>query len=168
MSVKARLDKWFNSIRYAYVDETWRPNYRYRNSTTSLTKTWILWGCWRDSKIKDRYNHATWMLDVSTLSIESQMSVHFAQLFTNSSLYRRNSPKSSMLHHQDRKISTSKLSTRSHLWLKPKLASWNSIGLTGDILRTMPSWFLTTIFASCLVCRRALEQKRNFQIKQPP
>ncbi|CAF1930154.1 unnamed protein product [Brassica oleracea] len=39
------------------------------------------WG----SKIK-----AMWMLDVTTPSMESQMSVDFAQLFTNSSLYRRN------------------------------------------------------------------------------
>ncbi|KAL0731120.1 hypothetical protein Bca4012_027214 [Brassica carinata] len=40
--------------------------------------------------IKEGYNPATWMLDVTTLSMESQMSVHFTQLFTNSSIYRRN------------------------------------------------------------------------------
>ncbi|KAL0896904.1 hypothetical protein Bca101_080865 [Brassica carinata] len=41
-------------------------------------------------KIKDGYNPATWMLDVTTPSMESQMGLDFAQLFTNSSLYRRN------------------------------------------------------------------------------
>ncbi|WZY81874.1 hypothetical protein YC2023_028258 [Brassica napus] len=41
-------------------------------------------------KIKDGYNPATWMLDVTTPSMESQMSLDFAQIFTNSSLYRRN------------------------------------------------------------------------------
>ncbi|XP_009141587.1 ABC transporter G family member 39 [Brassica rapa] len=41
-------------------------------------------------KIKDGYNPATWMLDVTTPSMESQMSLDFAQLFANSSLYRRN------------------------------------------------------------------------------
>nr|VDC71523.1 unnamed protein product [Brassica rapa] len=41
--------------------------------------------CWLGSKIK-----AMWMLDVTTPSMESQMSVDFAKLFTNSSFYRRN------------------------------------------------------------------------------
>ncbi|KAG7658681.1 ABC-transporter N-terminal domain [Arabidopsis suecica] len=41
-------------------------------------------------KIKDGYNPATWMLDVTTPSMESQMSLDFAQIFANSSLYRRN------------------------------------------------------------------------------
>ncbi|KAH0932745.1 hypothetical protein HID58_009862 [Brassica napus] len=41
-------------------------------------------------KIKDGYNPATWMLDVTTPSMESQMSLDFAQIFTNSSLYGRN------------------------------------------------------------------------------
>ncbi|CAH8257288.1 unnamed protein product [Arabidopsis lyrata] len=41
-------------------------------------------------KIKDGYNPATWMLDVTTPSIESQMSLDFAQIFANSSLYQRN------------------------------------------------------------------------------
>ena len=39
-------------------------------------------------KIKDGYNPATWMLDVTTPSMESQMSLDFAQIFSNSSLYR--------------------------------------------------------------------------------
>ncbi|KAL1224342.1 ABC transporter G family member 34 [Cardamine amara subsp. amara] len=41
-------------------------------------------------KIKDGFNPATWMLDVTTPSMESQISLDFAQIFTNSSLYRRN------------------------------------------------------------------------------
>ncbi|CDY43870.1 BnaC09g33730D [Brassica napus] len=44
----------------------------------------LCWLLWR-SKIK-----AMWMLDVTTPSMESQMSVDFAQLFTNSSLYQSN------------------------------------------------------------------------------
>ncbi|KAJ4889359.1 ABC transporter G family member 34 [Raphanus sativus] len=40
-------------------------------------------------EIKDGYNPATWMLDITTPSMESQMCVGFAQLFTNSSIHRR-------------------------------------------------------------------------------
>ncbi|XP_010415237.1 PREDICTED: ABC transporter G family member 39-like isoform X1 [Camelina sativa] len=41
-------------------------------------------------KIIDGSNPATWMLDVTTPSLESQMSLDFSQIFANSSLYRRN------------------------------------------------------------------------------
>ncbi|CAF2079054.1 unnamed protein product [Brassica napus] len=53
-----------------------------------LNWRWKPDGCdlpWYGSKIK-----AMWMLDVTTPSMESQVSVDFAQLFTNSSLYRSN------------------------------------------------------------------------------
>lgn len=39
-------------------------------------------------RIIDGYNPATWMLDVTTPSMESQMKVDFAQIFANSSLNR--------------------------------------------------------------------------------
>ncbi|KAI3757151.1 hypothetical protein L6452_04685 [Arctium lappa] len=42
------------------------------------------------SKIKEGYNPATWMLDVSSTAIEAQIGVDFAEIFTNSDLYRRN------------------------------------------------------------------------------
>ncbi|KAJ9181423.1 hypothetical protein P3X46_009555 [Hevea brasiliensis] len=41
-------------------------------------------------KIKDGYNPATWMLDISTHSMESQLNVDFAEIYVNSSLCQRN------------------------------------------------------------------------------
>ncbi|XP_021845699.1 ABC transporter G family member 39 isoform X2 [Spinacia oleracea] len=41
-------------------------------------------------KIKDGYNPATWMLDISTPQVESQLNVDFAKHYANSSLYQRN------------------------------------------------------------------------------
>ncbi|CAH2059084.1 unnamed protein product [Thlaspi arvense] len=41
-------------------------------------------------KIKEGFNPATWMLDVTTPSMESQLKMDFAKIFTNSSLSRRN------------------------------------------------------------------------------
>ncbi|KAF6166044.1 hypothetical protein GIB67_012941 [Kingdonia uniflora] len=42
------------------------------------------------TKIKDGYNPATWMLEVSAASVEAQLDIDFAELYSNSSLYRRN------------------------------------------------------------------------------
>ncbi|KAK7268421.1 hypothetical protein RIF29_21119 [Crotalaria pallida] len=41
-------------------------------------------------KIKDGYNPATWMLEISSPVIESQLNVDFAELYTKSELYQRN------------------------------------------------------------------------------
>ncbi|XP_050235153.1 ABC transporter G family member 39-like [Mercurialis annua] len=41
-------------------------------------------------KIKEGYNPATWMLDISTTSFEAQQNVDFAEIFANSTLYQRN------------------------------------------------------------------------------
>ncbi|KAH7863963.1 hypothetical protein Vadar_024070 [Vaccinium darrowii] len=41
-------------------------------------------------KIKEGYNPATWMLDVSSTAVEAQLGVDFADIYANSSLYRRN------------------------------------------------------------------------------
>ncbi|KAI4304728.1 hypothetical protein MLD38_040203 [Melastoma candidum] len=41
-------------------------------------------------KIKDGYNPATWMLEVSATTVEAQLGVDFADIYANSSLYRRN------------------------------------------------------------------------------
>nr|XP_043631485.1 pleiotropic drug resistance protein 2-like isoform X2 [Erigeron canadensis] len=42
------------------------------------------------NKIKEGQNPATWMLDVSSSAVESQLGVDFADIYTNSSLYKRN------------------------------------------------------------------------------
>ncbi|KAK8956349.1 Pleiotropic drug resistance protein TUR2 [Platanthera guangdongensis] len=42
------------------------------------------------SKIKDGYNPATWMLEVTNLSQEEILGVNFAEIYKNSDLYRRN------------------------------------------------------------------------------
>ncbi|RZC82270.1 hypothetical protein C5167_045059 [Papaver somniferum] len=41
-------------------------------------------------KIRDGYNPATWMLDVSSASMEAQLDVDFAEVYANSTLYERN------------------------------------------------------------------------------
>ncbi|KAJ7522660.1 hypothetical protein O6H91_18G021400 [Diphasiastrum complanatum] len=41
-------------------------------------------------KIKEDYNPATWMLEVSTAGAEAQLGVDFADLYANSELYQRN------------------------------------------------------------------------------
>ncbi|KAK6144258.1 hypothetical protein DH2020_021078 [Rehmannia glutinosa] len=41
-------------------------------------------------KIKEGYNPATWMLEVSSSAAEAQLDVDFAQIYANSGLYRRN------------------------------------------------------------------------------
>ncbi|KAI8547252.1 hypothetical protein RHMOL_Rhmol07G0180100 [Rhododendron molle] len=42
------------------------------------------------SKIKDGYNPATWMLEVTSVAQEAALGVDFAQVYKNSELYRRN------------------------------------------------------------------------------
>lgn len=39
-------------------------------------------------KIKDGYNPATWMLEVTTLAQEDALGVNFAEVYMNSDLYR--------------------------------------------------------------------------------
>ncbi|GMI81953.1 ATP-binding cassette G39, PLEIOTROPIC DRUG RESISTANCE 11, pleiotropic drug resistance 11 [Hibiscus trionum] len=41
-------------------------------------------------KIKEGYNPATWMLEISSPSVENQMNVDFAEIYAKSSLYQRN------------------------------------------------------------------------------
>ncbi|EPS67630.1 hypothetical protein M569_07145, partial [Genlisea aurea] len=42
------------------------------------------------SKIKDKYNPATWMLEVTSMSNEEAIGVNFAEIYKNSDLYRTN------------------------------------------------------------------------------
>eukprot|EP00262_Sarcandra_glabra_P012496 TRINITY_DN323_c0_g1_i1.p1 TRINITY_DN323_c0_g1~~TRINITY_DN323_c0_g1_i1.p1 ORF type:complete len:1461 (-),score=277.38 TRINITY_DN323_c0_g1_i1:266-4648(-) len=41
-------------------------------------------------KIRDGYNPATWMLEVSSTSVEAQLDQDFAEIYSNSTLYQRN------------------------------------------------------------------------------
>ncbi|KAK4593204.1 hypothetical protein RGQ29_017372 [Quercus rubra] len=41
-------------------------------------------------KIKDGYNPATWMLEISSPAVEAQLDVDFAEIYANSELYKRN------------------------------------------------------------------------------
>ncbi|KAH6766895.1 pleiotropic drug resistance 11 [Perilla frutescens var. hirtella] len=41
-------------------------------------------------EIKEGYNPATWMLDISTPAMEAQLNVDFAEIYAKSELYRRN------------------------------------------------------------------------------
>ncbi|CAK9314326.1 unnamed protein product [Citrullus colocynthis] len=41
-------------------------------------------------KIKEGYNPATWMLEVSSTFVEAQLDVDFAEIYANSDLYQRN------------------------------------------------------------------------------
>lgn len=38
-------------------------------------------------KIRDNYNPATWMLEVSSVSVEATLGVDFAQIYRDSALY---------------------------------------------------------------------------------
>lgn len=39
-------------------------------------------------KIKDGYNPATWMLEVSSSAAEAQLGIDFAEVYANSALYQ--------------------------------------------------------------------------------
>ncbi|BFG34642.1 hypothetical protein CerSpe_209160 [Prunus speciosa] len=41
-------------------------------------------------KIKEGYNPATWMLEISSTAVEAQLKIDFAEVYANSDLYRRN------------------------------------------------------------------------------
>lgn len=40
------------------------------------------------TKIKEGYNPATWMLEVTSTAVEAQLGVDFAEIYANSDLYR--------------------------------------------------------------------------------
>ncbi|WCJ30767.1 ABC transporter G family member 37 [Euphorbia peplus] len=103
-------------------------------------------------KIKDNYNPATWMLEVTNLSAEAEIGVDFAQIYEESNLYRNNkelvkqlsiaSPGSMELHFASRYSRNSWEQFKACLW-KHHLSYWRS-----------PSYNLTRmvymIFASIL------------------
>jgi len=50
--------------------------------------TFVMKGIQGVSKIKDGYNPATWMLEVTTSSKERELGIDFAEVYQNSELYR--------------------------------------------------------------------------------
>lgn len=50
-------------------------------------------------KITDGYNPATWMLEVSSNAVESQLDVDFAEIYSNSDLYRYVKDENSKSHN---------------------------------------------------------------------
>ncbi|KAK4478717.1 hypothetical protein RD792_014215 [Penstemon davidsonii] len=86
-------------------------------------------------KIKDGYNPATWMLDVTTAAVEGQLKVDFADIYAKSSLYQRNqelikelstpTPGSKDLHFQS-KYSQSFLSQCKACFWKQYKSYWRN------------------------------------------
>ncbi|WCJ30771.1 ABC transporter G family member 37 [Euphorbia peplus] len=86
-------------------------------------------------KIKDNYNPATWMLEVTNLSAEAELGVDFAQIYEESDLYRINkelveqlsipTPGSEELHFASRYSRNSWEQFKACLW-KHHLSYWRS------------------------------------------
>ena len=56
--------------------------------TTYMHLMWLLQSIHGVKKIKDGYNPATWMLEVSSSAIEAQLDVDFAEILADSDQYR--------------------------------------------------------------------------------
>ncbi|XP_047315156.1 pleiotropic drug resistance protein 3-like [Impatiens glandulifera] len=86
-------------------------------------------------KIKDNYNPATWMLEVTSTSSEAELQIDFAQVYKNSALYKDNtelvktlsipSPNSKDLHFPTRFSQNGWGQFKSCLW-KQYLSYWRS------------------------------------------
>eukprot|EP00268_Persea_americana_P012134 TRINITY_DN15095_c1_g2_i4.p1 TRINITY_DN15095_c1_g2~~TRINITY_DN15095_c1_g2_i4.p1 ORF type:complete len:158 (-),score=23.45 TRINITY_DN15095_c1_g2_i4:1305-1778(-) len=91
------------------------------------------------SKIKDRYNPATWMLEVTTIAQEEALGVSFAQIYKESDLYRRNRalieelskppPGSRDLHFPTKYAQSFYIQCMACLW-KQNLAYWRNTAYT--------------------------------------
>ncbi|RLN25163.1 ABC transporter G family member 36 [Panicum miliaceum] len=87
------------------------------------------------SKIKDGYNPATWMLEVTTVSQEQILGVDFSELYKKSELYQRNkalikelsqpAPGSSELHFPSKYAQSSVTQCMACLW-KQNLSYWRN------------------------------------------
>eukprot|EP00250_Pteridium_aquilinum_P022353 c25359_g2_i2 orf=102-4673(+) len=81
-------------------------------------------------KIKEGYNPATWMLEVTSQSVETHLGVDFADIFRNSALYERNqslvkelstpAPGSKELHFETQYCQTSVVQFLACLWKQHK------------------------------------------------
>ncbi|KAK0606639.1 hypothetical protein LWI29_001896 [Acer saccharum] len=86
-------------------------------------------------KIKDNYNPATWMLEVTSKSVESELGVDFAEIYNESTLYQENkeqvkrlsspSPNSNDLHFPTRFPQNGWEQFKACLW-KQHLSYWRS------------------------------------------
>ncbi|KAK1319194.1 Pleiotropic drug resistance protein 3 [Acorus calamus] len=86
-------------------------------------------------KIKDNYNPATWMLDVTSTSAEIQLGIDFAQIYRESSLYQHNeemakqlsipAQNSKDLHFETRFPQNNWVQFKACLW-KQHLSYWRS------------------------------------------
>ncbi|KAH1258472.1 Pleiotropic drug resistance protein 1 [Glycine max] len=76
------------------------------------------------SKIKDGYNPATWMLEVTTSAKEIELGIDFAEVYKNSELYRRN------------KALVKELSSAA----------------PGSVELYFPSQYSTSFFTQCMAC----------------
>ncbi|CAO2183374.1 unnamed protein product [Urochloa humidicola] len=87
------------------------------------------------NKIKDGYNPATWMLEVTTVSQEQILGVDFSEIYKNSELYQRNkalikelsqpAPGSSDLHFPTKYARSSITQCTACLW-KQNLSYWRN------------------------------------------
>ncbi|KAF8101841.1 hypothetical protein N665_0201s0154 [Sinapis alba] len=105
------------------------------------------------AKIRDNYNPATWMLEVTSQSIETELDVDFAEIYNESNLYKSNSelaaelskpdPGSTDLHF-DRTFAQSWLGQfKSCLW-KMSLSYWRSPSY--NLMRIGHTLFSSLIF----------------------
>nr|QVT92374.1 ABC transporter [Salvia miltiorrhiza] len=86
-------------------------------------------------EIKEGYNPATWMLDVTTPSMEAQLNVDFAEIYSKSELYRRNeqlieelsspAPGSEDLHFPTQYAQSFFVQCRACFW-KQNLSYWRN------------------------------------------
>ncbi|WJX84784.1 ABC transporter G member 39 [Trifolium repens] len=84
-------------------------------------------------KIKDGYNPATWMLEISSTSVEAQLDVDFAEIYANSTLYERNqelikelstpAPDSKDLHFPTKYSQSLFVQCKANFW-KQHLSYW--------------------------------------------
>ncbi|KAL0317256.1 UNVERIFIED_CONTAM: ABC transporter G family member 39 [Sesamum angustifolium] len=90
------------------------------------------------SKIKDGYNPATWMLEVSSSTVETQLGLDFAEIYSNSNLHRRNQELNKELStpHQSPKTYTFPQNTRNRFSFNLRRVSGNNTGRTGEIHST--------------------------------
>ncbi|KAL8551735.1 hypothetical protein ACS0TY_000705 [Phlomoides rotata] len=86
-------------------------------------------------EIKEGYNPATWMLDVTTPAMEAQLNVDFAEIYATSELYRRNEelikqlstpvPGSEDLHFATQYAQSFKSQCKACFW-KQNLSYWRN------------------------------------------
>ncbi|ESW34862.1 hypothetical protein PHAVU_001G187800 [Phaseolus vulgaris] len=91
-------------------------------------------------KIKDGYNPATWMLEISTPSYEAQLGIDFADIYVNSTLYRDNqelikelstpSPNSNDLHFPTKYSQSFSVQCKACFW-KQYWSYWRNPSYNG-------------------------------------